>query len=289
MLYYALIKTSERAMNKSLIRNISQAYVMSTYLSKLCQQIGRDNYITSHIRNEHGTGLGFFGVSNTGSTDCIKERLRGITDSIGLVYKTPQHIKFISASCVNLVNFNFRTTYRVEHTREISELYLEFEEKFIMSGISFTPADLGTWLITNQVVCLILQIEQLSKSFYDLNRPFSKYSTSIMYNDTDISNYTISQLQNIAAKEYATELAGIQSFNFSNELEKQTANLITKTKKHTLPPMELAVQYYNDHYELLSQYYMHKVFKRTDPSNTKWYDESDAHKYKVFITTGVKL
>lgn len=276
-------------MNKSLIKNISQAYVMSTYLSNLCQQIGNDNYITSHIRNEHGTGSGFFGVSNTGSTDCIKERLRGITDSLGLVYKTPQHIKFISASCVNLVNFNFRTTHRVEHTREISELYLEFEEKFIMSGISFTPADLGTWLITNQVVCLIMQSEQLSKAFHDPTCLFSKYSNSIMYNGTDISNYTVSQLQNIAVTEYATELAEIQSFNFSNELAKQTENLITKTKKHTLPPMSLAVQYYNDHYELLSQYYTHKAFKRTDPSNKKWYDESDAHKYKVFITTGVKL
>lgn len=276
-------------MNKSLIKNISQSYVMAKYLSDLCQQVGKDNYLNSYIRLEHGTGVGFFGISNTGSTDCIKERFRGITDSLDLTYKKWKSVKFVSKSCIGLTNPDFKKVHRIEHTHDISNLYLEFEEKFIISGASFTPAELGIWVISNQVVCLILQQEQQSKHYFNSQYPFSKYSNKIFdSNGTDISDYTVSQIQNINLAQYAKEIAYLQSTNFNSELRKQHVNLIEATKKHTLPDMSLAVQYHNDEYELLSNYYNYKASKRCDKSS-RWYNESDAHRYNVFLTTGVKL
>ena len=138
--------------NKSLEKNIAQSFIMSRYLSKLCKAIGSEAYLKSYIRLEHGTGTGFFGISNSGSTDCVKERFRAITDSLGQKFDNWHNIDYISEGCLGMTVRDSKV-HRVEHTREVIDMFLAFEREFIIPGKDFTPADLGAWLLENQVVC----------------------------------------------------------------------------------------------------------------------------------------
>lgn len=74
----------------SLFSAASRAFVLAEYLSAFHEKVGANSYLASHIRSEHGTGRGFFGVSNTGSSDSLKEQFRRITDALGQNYKTPE-------------------------------------------------------------------------------------------------------------------------------------------------------------------------------------------------------
>lgn len=259
----------------SLIKNASQVYVMAVYLSDLCKKIGKDAYLESFIRAEHGTGTGFFGIGNTGSIDCVKERLRGITDSLDQKYKTWKKIDFVSESCKNLENPDFRNIHRVEHTREIQNLYRDFENDFIISGKKFTVPEIIVWVITHQVVCLIEQKEQRPQNFYDDNVPFSKYTKPIFYKNKDISNYTLEQLRDLNRTRFKLILDSVAQYDFAEAIKKQTDSLLRSTKKHTLPPIKLAVDYHNNQFELLYHHYHHKVNKRTNPQDKKWYDPTD--------------
>ena len=271
---------------KSLVKNISQAYVMSKYLADFCQRVGPENYLNSLIRSEHGTGTGFFGIGNTGSTDCIKERFRAITDSLGQKFDCWQQIDFVSEGCAGM-QFRDKNVHRVEHTREVIDLFKSFEQEFIITGKRFSPADLGTWLIKNQVVCLILQSEQKAKQHYNDNVPFSKYDARIFYQGQDISEFTLEQIKTLNVSRFSTTIAELQRFNFSHLVETQTKQLLQTKKKHTLPPIELAVRFYNDQYSLLREHYHHKLKKRTDPNDKKWYSKKDADDYYRWVNASV--
>lgn len=266
-------------LDKSLVRNIVQAYVMSQYLADFCKKVGKKNYLNSFVRYEHATGTGFFGISNTGSTDCIKERFRGVTDYLGQRWSCWQQIEFVSASCLGATVCDFKNVHRVEHAREVIDLLKLFEQEYIMSGKSFTPADLGIWLIENQVVCLILQDEQRSKKHYDDNYPFSKYDTKIFYKGQDISAWSLAQIKALNVSRFQSIIAALQTFDFTALVKEQTKLLLHTKKKHTLPPLELAVKFYNDQYSLLREHYHHKLQKRTDPNDKKWYNKKDADDY----------
>ncbi len=263
-------------LNKQLAKNISQAYIMSKYLAELCKQIGARAYLTSPIRLEHGTGTGFFGISNTGSTDCIKERFRGVTDNLGQKYSCWEKIDFVSESCLSITSKpDFRNTYRVEHTREVIDLFREFEKEYIIGGKPFTANDLGIWIVEHQVVCLIEQWEQKDQSHYNDFKPFTKYANPIFYKGTNISEYNLDQLKDLNRTRFATQLKEIKEYNFSKLNDEHTTNLLTKNKKHTLPPMTIAVKFYNDQYELLDRHYRHKLNKRTNPADKKWFNAED--------------
>jgi hypothetical protein len=263
---------------KALLNNASQAYVMSKYLADLCKQIGEKNYLASPIRLEHGTGTGFFGVGNTGSTDCVKERFRGITDHLGQRWSCWQQIQFVSESCIGITSADFVNIHRVEHTREVIDLFESFEKEYIISGKPFTAADLANWVIENSVVCLIEQVEQLKQVHYNDEKPFSKYSKSIFYNGTDISEYSLSQLKQLNLVRFAGVMKNVTDHNFTKLNTKNTKNLLEKTKKHTLPPLTIAVQYHDNEYELLDQHYQYKISKFSEPlksngKKNKWYNE----------------
>lgn len=266
-------------LNQQLIKNASQAYVMSQYLADLCQKIGKDAYLSSPIRLEHGTGTGFFGVGNTGSTDCVKERFRGITDNLGQRYSCWQKIDFVSQSCLNLTYPDFRTTHRVEHTREVIDLYRQFEKDYIIEGKPFTAADLAVWVIVNQVVCLIEQTEQKSQDQYDDQQPFSKYSSPICYKGYDISAATRDELIEINKIRFASVIESLRNHDFAKINKHHETTLLNTSKKHTLPPMDIAVKYHDDVFELLEAHYTHKLNKRTNPADKKWYSEQDTEKY----------
>jgi len=273
-------------LDKSLVKNIAQAYVMSQYLADFCRQVGSENYVNSLIRSEHGTGTGFFGIGNTGSTDCIKERFRAITDSLGQKFDCWQQIDFVSEGCVGMQQRD-KIIHRVEHTREVIDLFKSFEQEYIVSGKSFSPADLGIWIIKNQVVCLILQSEQRPKQYYNDSVPFSKYDARIFYQDQDISNFSLDQIKALNISRFESIIAELKTFNFSSLIQTQTKQLLHTKKKHTLPPMQVAVKFYNDQYSLLREHYHHKLKKRTDPNDKKWYSKKDADDYYRWVNASV--
>lgn len=273
-------------LDKSLTKNIAQAYVMSQYLADFCKQIGAENYINSLIRSEHGTGTGFFGIGNTGSTDCIKERFRAITDSLGQKFNCWQQIGFVSKGCLGMQHRD-KDIHRIEHTREVIDLFKAFEQEYIITGKSFTPADLGVWLIENQVVCLILQSDQRAKQYYNDAIPFSKYDDRIFYQGQDISDFSLEQIKALNVIRFSATIAELQTFDFTS-LIKLHRNLLIETKdKHTLPPINIAVQFYNDQYSLLREHYHHKLKKRTDPNDKKWYNKKDADDYYRWANASV--
>lgn len=262
---------------------------MSKYLADLCKKIGKDSYLSSPIRLEHGTGTGFFGVGNTGSTDCIKERFRGVTDNLGQRWSCWQEIEFVSASCVGITSANFRTTHRVEHTKEVIDLFKEFEQEYIIGGKPFTPNLLGAYIIEHQVVCLIEQTEQKNAGNYDEEHPFSKYSSKIFYKGTDISGYTHAQLQELNKQRFAHILKELEVFDFSGLVQKHTNDLLLTVKKHTLPPIKIAERFHNNEFELLHQHYRHKLNKRTNPLDKKWYSEADTKRYNEWKKANEKI
>jgi hypothetical protein len=265
--------------NQQLVKNASQAYVMAKYLANFCERVGKVNYLTSPVRLEHATGTGFFGVGNTGSTDCIKERFRGVTDNLGQRWSCWQRIEFVSESCVGITDADFKNTHRVEHTREVIDLFKTFEEEFIIKNREFTANDLAIWIIEHQVVCLIEQREQKSQSHYDDARPFTKYASSIFYKGTDISQYTLDQLIELNKQRFEDVISALKTYDFSKLNAKHHKDLIIDKKKHTLPPLDLAVEFHNDQFELLDRHYHHKLNKRTNPADKKWYSTEDTAKF----------
>lgn len=265
--------------NQQLVKNASQAFVMAQYLANFCRRVGKDHYLSSPVRLEHATGTGFFGVGNTGSTDCIKERFRGVTDNLGQRWSCWQRIEFVSQSCVGITQADFKKTHRVEHTREVIDLFKTFEQQFIIGDKPFTANDLAIWIIENQVVCLIEQKEQRSQLHYDDSKPFSKYANKIFYNGTDISAYTLPQLIELNQLRFADVIDSLRRYDFTKLNEKHHNDLIVQKKKHTLPPLELAVKYHNDQFELLDRHYHHKLNKRTNPADKKWFSAEDTAKF----------
>lgn len=245
---------------KVLVSNVAKAYVLATYLRSLHEKIGDSAYMTSFIRREHGTGQGFFGIGNTGSYDCLKETLRGITDGLDLKFSTFKKIPFVSASCLDLKQ-RIKEVHRIEHTIEISTQYLELETRCIRGREDLTPQSLARWFIKNQIVCLIKQREQTGD--YSEDAPFKKYSAPIFYKDRDVSHLSHSEIRVLNQSVFSEELTFVDNYDFSSAVEKTKNKLIQLRGKHRLPPLELAVLLANDEMALLDQHYQDKVQKVT--------------------------
>ena len=279
---------------KKLITATATAYVITKYLQKLCAKIGKEAYLNSPIRLQHGPGTGGFGfkgignpkkrLGGTGNNDCAKERFRGITDSLELTFRTIEKIKFRTSSCVTLTERN-KNDHRIEHTEELIDLFLEFEREYIIANNPFTANDLAKFVLEHTLVCLIEQKEQKSgellKDTYDPNIPFSKYTNPVFYEGLDVSKKTKAELQAITAKQYADILTKVATHDWSKKVTKQQEALINSGGHHSLPSMKIAVQYYNDAFSLLKYYYNYQLRQITDPTeNQLYYNKEVAKLYK---------
>lgn len=266
--------------SKVLVRNVAKAFVLTCYLHDLRKAIGEQAYMTSFVRSEHGPGTGFFGVGNTGSNDCLKETLRGITDGLDLRFNTFKRIPYVSASCLNLA-VRTKEVHRIEHTLEISAQYHDLERRFILEGQAFTPNSLGRWFIENQIVCLIEKAEQTGK--YSPEMPFGKYSSPIFYRGRDVSSLPHSAIREINLEEFSDELALVEKYDFEQAVLETKAKLIQLRGKHRLPPLELAITLANDEMNLLHQHYVGKISKVTAPGN-RYYNKDQADRWMAWST-----
>ena len=135
------------------------------------------------------------------------------------------------------------------------------------------------------MVCLIEQKEQKSgellKDTYDPNIPFSKYTNPVFYEGKDVSKKTKAELQAITANQYADILTKVATYDWSKKVVEQEEVLVNSGGHHSLPSMEIAVQYYNDAFSLLKYYYNYQLRQITDPTeNILYYNEEVAKKYK---------
>jgi hypothetical protein len=261
---------------KGLITNASKAYVIASYLRELFLAVGEDLYLTGYIRQEHGSGQGFFGLSNTGSNDCLKETLRRMTDGLNLQFKTFDQIRFTSESCRNLVSRS-KAIHVIEHTFEIIDQFHALEKKFIIEGTPFTANSLARWFIENQIVCLVRKAEQTGR--YSEVRPFEKYSASIYRGDENVSDWSHDQIRHFNLHSFSKELSFIDSFDFTNDVSIAKAKLIQLGVKHRLPPMAIAMTLNNDDMSLLDVHYLDKVTKVTTPSS-KYFKQKYADKWR---------
>ena len=266
-------------MNKSLLSNTAKFTVLAKAAQEVVEYAGVDAYMNSWWRREHITGQGFFGVSNTGSTDCAKERGRGITDSFGYTHRTPEAIPFRSASTLGLTSFDCRNIHRVEHTVELNELVREFEAEYIITGRDFDCYTVAEFFITRMVIVLIEQVEQKSKSEIG-ELPFSKYSNRVFYDGMDISDATHEDLAKINMGLHAELLNNLANFDWSKELAKATATLTTG-KSHTIPSIELTVEHFDNEFAILDAHYTHKRDKALNTSS-KWYNKKNADAYYAY-------
>lgn len=259
-------------MNQTLVTAITQHYVIIKYLSELHQSIGTNAYLAKNnwIRREHGTGSGL-GPSNTGSSDCAKERARGITDGLRLKYNSCDKIIFVSQTCLGLTPQIYNSDiYHIEHTYQLSHMYLDIEQEFILSGRKFSPNEIGEWVIQNQIVCAIKKGEQRSEKdpLYDKSIPFSKYKTDIFYNGINVSKYTIDQIKAITNSHFANVIAEVQAFNFSESVLTESQNLLNSPMvEHTLPEISVATSYYNNRVELCIRHYSYRFAQMTTLGN----------------------
>jgi hypothetical protein len=275
----------------ALTKSASQAYVIFRYLSDLRRAVGPEAYERHPLLLEHGPGSGFGGVGNTGSSDCAKERVRGITDSLGLTWRERdwRSIYFASQTCVGIARADFRRVgglHRVEHTREVMDLYRALEQRFIISGVPFTANDLAAFVVRNQVVCLIQRTEQRKGHRFDEAAPFSKYSAKIFYCGEDISRFNNAQLLNINAVRYGDLLTRLGNHDFGRETQMCAARLNARGDRHTLPPLEEALEC-EDPFDLLVKHYPHKVAKLIQ-ANGRWFDDSFARRHDAWLNAKPK-
>jgi DNA-dependent RNA polymerase auxiliary subunit epsilon len=265
-------------MNQSFITAVSTFYVLTKHLQKVHQQIGTDNYLKSPVRYQHGTGRGVAAdfdigtpkkkLNATGNNDCAKERMRGITDSLGLHYDNLSAVKFRTASCINVVQTQWnKKIYHIEHTDELQHQYLAFEEEFILTNKPFTPADVAEWFVTKTIVTLIKRSElkkgNVKKASYDPDKPFSKYSDKVFYNGQDVSNLTKAEVLEIVGKEYAHIVPLARSYDWRPNVF-QIARTLFKNPKHGIPPLATAVKYSNCAFSLLKYYYKYQRRQLTE-------------------------
>lgn len=275
----------------ALTKNASQAYVIFRYLSDLRRAVGPEAYENHPLMLEHGPGSGFGGVGNTGSTDCAKERVRGITDSLGLTWREKdwRSIYFVSQACVNIKLADFRRVgglHRVEHTREVIDLYRALEQRFIIAAVRFTANDLAAFVVRNQVVCLIQRAEQRKGCRFDVAAPFSKYNARIFYQGEDISRYNNEQLLEINALQYGDLLTRLRNHDFEPEIQRCAAKLHARGARHTLAPLEKALEC-QDAFDLMVRHYPHKVAKLLQ-TNGPWFNESFARRHHAWFNAKLR-
>lgn len=255
---------------------------LALYLQNFRKLVGPEKYINSYIRKEHGTGTGFFGISNTGSRDCLKESIRGITDALRLSYRTPDALLFRTISCLDVTVFD-RNKHRIEHTIEVMDLFRAFEKDFILEDRTIELADVGRWVIENQVTTLIEQQEQRRLGQYTTQLPFSKYSSPVLYNrKEDVSAFSREDLRTLTRSHFKDQISRILEIDAKLVLKATIASFDgASAKAHTLPPLEIAARHHNDEHSLLAKHYRHKLSKRLNP-NSRWFSDRDAERYRAW-------
>jgi hypothetical protein len=266
-----------------LINAVARTTALARYLQSFRLVVGEKDYISSFIRKEHGTGAGFFGVSNTGSRDCLKESIRGVTDALKLTFKTPENLIFRSKSCLGLQEYNSKI-HRIEHTVEVNDLFLEFEMKFIYPDTEIDFMIVGKWIIKNQITTWIEQLEQRRKKDINKHLPFSKYTTQVFYMGTDdVSKLTRPEVQEINYKHFIGYLDCLSQASNAEALEKAIISFDgSQGRPHTLPSIDLASTYLHDECALLYHHYGHKLRKRTTETS-RWYSKADAERYLLWL------
>lgn len=272
-----------------LIRAAARMTVLATFLQDFRKLVGEDIYLASLIRKEHGIGTGFFSISNTGSWNCLKESVRGMTDALDLRYRRPNKLLFRIANCLNARAFE-KTVHRVEHTVEAQDLCREIEGSFILTDVKIELKTLAEWVIMNQITTWINQDEQLRRHQYDPAYPFSKDSSDTYYggDDLNVTQLSRDEVVAISARHFQEEIKAIKNFDLG-EIELMTSQ-VSKAfdprpdRKYTLPPLELAAQFHSDMFPLLEMHYWHKLAKRTE-INSKKYSAEDARLYTEWLKT----
>jgi hypothetical protein len=273
---------------KAFYNAASKAYVIAKHLVEIRKHIGVDAYLASPIRKQHVSGNIWFGINSMGDTDCLARQYRCMTDELGQKYSNYSNIDYLSKSCVDDA-FNFKNTHRVEHTFELISFVSEFEKKYIINDADFTANSIAVDLLINQVVTIIKQCEQLTSFNTDDTKPFGKYNQSIIYcgEDTDLlkkgddaTALTRDQLIEVNRQRYARLVDEINVYNFADINYTNRTKLIGVKGKHTLPDIDVAVKYHSNQFMLLHTHYHHKLVKRIDSANRKWYSESDATAYR---------
>jgi hypothetical protein len=270
-----------------LINAAARTTVLAKYLQKFRQHVGNEKYLQSLIRREHGTGSGFAKVSNTGSRDCLKESIRGITDALNLKYNTPKALIFRTDSCRALTVFD-KTIHRIEHTIEVRDLYLELEYKFILADEPIYLDKIGVWVVQNQITTWIEKHEQRGRREYDHAKPFAKYKSNVFLNDRDVSDLSRLDITDLTSHHFFKEIEILEGVKSNGALDKMTASFDgADAAPHTLPPLELAVEAYNDDFKLLTEHYRHKLKKLTQ-SGSSWYSEHESTRYAAWLDQQVK-
>jgi hypothetical protein len=278
--------------NKSFYNAVSKVYVIAKHMADLHKKVGTEAYLKSPVRTQHVTGNIWFGVNSLGDTDCLARQFRCMSDSLGQKFDNYDNIDYVSESCVNDTVFDFKNTHRVEHTFEVISFVRQFEQDYILGGKSFTSNSIGTDFVNNQVVAIVKQNEQLTAFNLNDDKPFSKYSepiiyrgenTSILKSGDDATHLTRDELIEVNYQRYANLTNEIIDYNFTKLNDTNTKNLIGDIKKHSMPNLELAVKYHDDMFMLLNKHYHHKLNKRIDPNNKKWYNADDAKSYADWL------
>lgn len=271
-------------LSNRLISKIADAFVLCSYLRDLAAAVG-SIYKRNLVRFEHGPGTGFFGVSNTGSSDCAKECFRGITDALGQNKDNWSNIAFRSAACRDIRKPDFKKVHRVEHTVSVAELYLDFESKYIVANQEFSANLIGDYVVRNHVVSLIEQRDQIDHGTVKVARPFSRYSCEIYFGDRDVTEVSLGEIQELNANRFSSLLSEIELFDFSEPVDRSTTKFVCGQGPHTLPPLRIAIQHGLCDLQLVHRHYMHKCSKRISPGSA-WYSPIDAERYRQFLIDG---
>ena len=262
---------------------------LSKFLHEHYKSLGRTKYLKSYVRLEHGPGKGFGGVSNTGSSDCLKEQFRNLGVKLGAKFDRIDKI-FFKTDKGNSITQNNRTedNFRVEHTMELTkDLYEMYEEEFIMTDkLESDPKKILMWIIEYHVATGIHPEEQKKgkqgKEYRQNNfqHPFKKYTAKVYYKGQDVSNYTYDQIKKINLLEH-----GIPNINYKT-IKKEYRKDIKKFGKtkpikqgHELPSIALAQKLYNDEIKLLNNWYIYKKNKLYNGS--KWSKGLKAEKLRL--------
>ena len=265
----------------SLIRQIANTWVLHNWLQEFYLELkkqGRkdEDYLGSIARKQHGMGGTWMGGDNVGSRDCARESFRNITCAMGLKYQTPLKIWLRTSSCLNKNAFVFKGknkegTYRVEHTRDVKNLFECWETSKIRNSTRVTPNEMGRWVIEKQIVVLCEAAEQIPLREWDSSKPFSKYSSSVwnVHNNSDVSNYNYEQIQDLNRKVYQKELELVDNHNFARDLRAAEARFC-KSKDHFLPDIDDMVRHCelngDNQSWLLENIYRGKLKKISDPN-----------------------
>lgn len=274
----------------SLYGSLSRLYEICLYLREYREKIGQEAYNDSFIRRQHSTGNTWFNIDSGGDTDNLSATVRNITDRLNQRNQNMSGIEFRSQSCIDIKKHN-SLVHRVEHTIPAKGIFLQIEKEFIIGDRTITITEIASYILLTQIVTLIEKTEQiLFDNEINEEKPFSRYSASIFYQGTDVSQFSLKQLKEINLDRYSSILSEINNTDFTAFNHKNKLKLFTKVDmpgKHTIPPMDFAIQYGLNEFELIHQYYHYKRDKVIDPASRRFNDVK-AKQYQNWLENKVK-